>query len=165
MEMTGLDETKEKILEVAVVITNTKLEKLDEFHHVVYQSKEVLDGMDEWCKTTHGRSGLTKEVAAGMPLDRVEEELVAFGKKHFGEDKIVLCGNSVGQDRKFIDRYMPKLASLLHYRLIDVSSFKEVFRNCYGIVFKKSEDRHRAKDDIYESIAELANCLKYVKID
>src|ERR1051326_3957021 len=133
MEMTGLDEKKCKILEIAVVITDFNLNKLDEYAQVVYQPKEVLDTMDSWCKDTHGKSGLTQEVAKGKKLSEVEKELITLAKKHFGSDKIVLSGNSVFQDRKFIDLYMPQFEKMLHYRLIDVSSFKEVFKNKYNL--------------------------------
>lgn len=161
MEMTGLDPIKDRILEVAIVITDLDLKTLDTYHAVVYQPQEFLAGMDKWCTDTHGKSGLTKEVASGRPLEKVESEVVDLVIRHFGKDKIVLCGNSVGQDRKFIEGYMPKLSALLHYRLTDISSFKEVFRNKYGIEFKK-KDSHRAAPDIHESIAELAHYLSFV---
>ena len=162
MEMTGLDEKKCKILEIAVVITDFNLNKLDEYAQVVYQPKEVLDTMDSWCKDTHGKSGLTQEVAKGKKLSEVEKELITLAKKHFGPDKIVLSGNSVFQDRKFIDLYMPQFEKMLHYRLIDVSSFKEVFKNKYNLKFEK-KDTHRAKSDINESIAELKYYLTFVQ--
>jgi oligoribonuclease len=161
MEMTGLDERSCVILEVAAVITDWELKGVDEYHAVVHQPESVLASMDEWCVKTHGASGLTKEVASGKPLQEVEAALIALAKKHFGALKIVLAGNSIGQDRKFIDAYMPAFASTLHYRLIDVSSFKEVFRSKYNVTYKKKE-AHRARDDIYESIAELKEYLKYV---
>jgi len=162
MEMTGLDEKTCKILEVAVVITDLDLQTLEEFHSVVKQPQAVLDGMDDWCKKTHGKSGLTAEVSSGRSLADVEAGLVNLGKKHFGKENIVLCGNSVGQDRRFIDAYMATFAKMLHYRLIDVSSFKEIFRSKYGISMDK-KDMHRARADILESIAELKHYLSFVK--
>jgi oligoribonuclease len=162
MEMTGLDEKKCKILEVAVVITDLNLNKLEEYSTVVYQPKEVLDTMDAWCKDTHGKSGLTAEVPKGKKLPEMEKDLIALSKKHFPEEKIVLSGNSVFQDRKFIDAYLPQFEKLLHYRLIDVSSFKEVFKNKFNLKFEK-KDTHRAKSDIYESIGELRYYLTFVR--
>jgi len=163
MEMTGLDEKTCKILEVAVVITDQNLNAIDSLHRVVFQPKDVMDQMDKWCSDTHGKSGLTEEVAKGVKLAQVEQELIDLGKKHFGTDKIILSGNSVFQDRKFIDAYMPEFQKILHYRLIDVSSFKEVFKSRYNIRFEK-KDNHRAKSDIHESIAELKHYLSFVKV-
>lgn len=163
MEMTGLDEKKCSIIEASAVITDLNLKPLDEYTAVVFQPPEVLASMDEWCTNTHGKSGLTAEVARGEKLSTIEKKLVALGTKHFGKEKVILCGNTIGQDRKFVDLYMPSFAKLLHYRMIDVSSFKEVFRNKYNIEFKKKET-HRAKDDIFESIAELAHYLTFIKL-
>jgi oligoribonuclease len=164
LEMTGLDDLKDSILEVAAVVTDLEFKTIEEFDRVVYQPPEVLEKMDDWCKKTHGASGLTEKVKTGAPLAEVETELLALLDRHFPkkEDKAVLCGNSVGNDRRFIDRYLPAFAKRLHYRLIDVSSFKEVFRQKYGIKFDK-KNKHRALDDIHESIAELKAYLSYVK--
>ncbi|MFH1016559.1 MAG: oligoribonuclease [Pseudomonadota bacterium] len=163
MEMTGLDPETCRILEVAAVVTDLNLKPIDEFHAIVRQPKRYLDTMDAWCTRTHGRSGLTREVGKGKPLKDVEARLVRLARKHFPKGKIVLCGNSVSQDRKFIDRYLPKLARLLHYRIIDVTSFKEVFRSKYGMELEKS-DAHRARQDIFESIAELAYYLNFIRV-
>jgi oligoribonuclease len=163
MEMTGLDEKTCQILEAAAVVTDLELNILDEVHRVVHQPQSVLDGMDDWCKKTHGKSGLTAEVPNGRPLAEVESAVVALATTHFGNDPVVLCGNSVDQDRRFIKVYMPAFFKRLHYRLIDVSSFKEVFRNKYGTKFDK-KDTHRAREDIFESIAELKFYLSFVKL-
>jgi oligoribonuclease len=164
LEMTGLDEKTDSILEVAAVITDVELKPLEEYHRVVYQTPEVLAGMNDWCKKTHGESGLTAAVPSGTPLDQVEKELLALLDRHYSaQDRIVLAGNSVGNDRRFIDQYLPLLAKRLHYRLIDVSSFKEIYRERYGIAFPKG-NAHRAVDDIHESIRELAFYLSYVQI-
>jgi oligoribonuclease len=164
LEMTGLDEAVDCILEVAVVVTDLDFKPLDTLHRVVKQPQDVLDRMNDWCKKTHGDSGLTALVPNGTPLAEVEKELIALAAKHFsGKEKIVLCGNSVGNDKRFIDKYMPELARRLHYRLIDVSSFKEVFREKYNLGFEKA-NAHRAVDDIHESIRELAFYLSFVKI-
>jgi oligoribonuclease len=136
LEMTGLDDAKDVILEVAAAVTDLDFNVLEELDRVVRQPQEALDRMDDWCKKTHGASGLTEKVKTiGEPLEKVEAELIALLDRHFPkkEDKVVLAGNSVGNDRRFIDRYLPAFAKRLHYRLIDVSSFKEVFRQKYGV--------------------------------
>jgi oligoribonuclease len=164
LEMTGLDEQKDSILEIAAVITTVDLKPIEEYHRVVFQSDEVLKNMNDWCKKTHGESGLTAAVPTGTPLPQVEKEMLALLGKHFAtSDRIVLAGNSVGNDRRFIDRYLPELAKRLHYRLIDVSSFKEIFRERYGIHVNKG-NAHRAVDDIHESIKELAHYLSFVQV-
>ncbi|MFH1263100.1 MAG: oligoribonuclease [Pseudomonadota bacterium] len=163
LEMTGLDEKNCRILEVAAVVTDLDLNPIEELNRVVRQPSELLAAMDEWCKKTHGASGLTAEVSNGVELSVVESEMVALGKKYFGAEKIVLCGNSISQDRRFVDAYLPEFAKLLHYRLIDISSFKEVYRNKYGIEFVK-KDTHRARADILESIAELKHYLSFVRL-
>jgi len=164
LEMTGLDEKKDQILEVAVVVTDGDLQVQEEYHRVVYQPPSVLENMNDWCKENHGKSGLTAEVPGGAPIDRVEKELLALCDRHFGQkERIVLVGNSVGNDRRFIDAYLPEFSKRLHYRLIDVSSFKEVFRERYGIKFEK-KNAHRAVGDIHESIKELEHYLSFVKI-
>jgi oligoribonuclease len=165
LEMTGLDEVKDVILEVAVVITDLDFKPVDQYHRIVRQPQHVLDGMNDWCKKTHGESGLTAAVPNGTPLETVEKELVALISRFYGEkEKVVLCGNSVGNDKRFVDRYLPEVARRLHYRLIDVSSFKEIFREKYRIGFEKA-NAHRAVDDIHESIRELAFYLSFVKTE
>jgi oligoribonuclease len=164
LEMTGLDEKTDSILEVAIVITDINFIKLEEYHRIVFQPKEVLDTMNDWCKKTHGDSGLTAAVPKGTPLAKVEEEVTALILKHYGaKEKVVLCGNSVGNDKRFVDQYMPKVAERLHYRLIDVSSFKEIFREKYKVNFNK-ENSHRALDDVYQSIRELSYYLSFVNV-
>ncbi len=162
LEMTGLSPDTCHILEAAVVITDRNLKHVDEYHRVVFQPPEIVAEMDDWCKKTHGDSGLTAAIPQGTPLPQVEKELVELASKHFGKNKVVLCGNSVGHDRKFIDRFMPTFSARLHYRIVDVSSFKEIFQENYKIDFEKKET-HRALDDIHESIAELAHYLSFVK--
>src|SRR5262245_39978216 len=164
LEMTGLDETKDSILEVAAVITDHDFKTLEEFHRIVYQPPEVLKKMNAWCRKHHTQSGLVEKVKTGTPLSDVEQDLLDLANRHYKKkDEIVLCGNSVGNDRRFLERYMPKFCKRLHYRLIDVSSFKEIFRTKYGIKFEK-KNKHRAVDDIYESIEELKTYLSYVKV-
>ncbi len=164
LEMTGLDEKIDSILEVAVVLTDIELKPLEEYHRIVFQPPAVLEGMNDWCKKTHGESGLTAAVPNGTPLAQVEKELLALVNKHYSAgDRIVLAGNSVGNDRRFVDQYLPEFAKRLHYRLIDVSSFKEIFRERYGLSFQKG-NAHRAVDDIHESIRELTYYLSFVQI-
>ncbi len=164
MEMTGLDEKIHHILEIAVVVTDLELKKLDEYQAVVFQTPEVMRGMDDWCTKTHGDSGLSGLVPHGKKLADVEKDVVTLLNKHFPKDeRVVLVGNSVGNDRRFIDRYMPALAKRLHYRIIDVSSFKEIFRDRWGVKIMKAS-AHRASQDIFESIDELKTYLSYVNV-
>lgn len=164
LEMTGLDERTDSILEVAVLITDMDFLVLDEYHKVVFQPQSVIDAMNDWCKKTHGESGLTAAIPSGTPLDQVDQEVFKLIEKHFpSNERVVLVGNSVGNDKRFIDKFMHKTAGRLHYRLIDVSSFKEIYRDKYGIKFEK-KNSHRAVDDIRESIAELKHYLSFVNI-
>ncbi len=162
LEMTGLDEVRDSILEVAAIVTDLDFKPVETFHQIVFQPLSVLEAMSAWCKKTHGESGLTAAVAKGTPLADVERELLRLLERHFDpKERVVLCGNSVGNDRRFIDRYLPETSKRLHYRLIDVSSFKEVFREKYGVKFEK-KSTHRAVDDILESIRELQHYLSFV---
>ena len=163
MEMTGLEVAKCRILEVAAVVTDGNFKPLEDYQTAVFQSAEVLDAMDAWCKENHGKSGLTALVAKGKPEAQVEKELIAMIDRHFGpKDRPILCGNSIGQDRKFIDAYMPELSKRLHYRMVDVTSLKIVFQDKFRISFEK-KGTHRALDDIRESIAELNHYLSFVQ--
>ncbi len=163
LEMTGLNEKKDQILEVAVVITNIDFTPIDNYRQVVYQPQSVLDGMNDWCKVNHGKSGLTAEVPNGKPSDEVEKDLISLVKKHYSsQDRVVLVGNSISNDRRFIDEYWKEFAKLLHYRMIDVSSFKEIFRDKYSVQYEK-KNAHRAEGDILESIAELKHYLSFVQ--
>jgi len=163
LEMTGLNDSIDQILEVAVVITDIDFNSLEELHRVVYQTPEVVQNMNDWCKKTHGESGLTAEIPNGTPLEQVETEILALMNRHFTpQDRVILAGNSIGNDRRFVDRSMPKMAERLHYRMVDVSSFKEIFREKYGLSFQK-KNAHRAVEDIYESIRELSYYLTFVK--
>ena len=164
LEMTGLDEKIDSILEVAVIITDMDFKPVEQYHRVVFQEPSVVAGMNDWCKKTHGESGLTALIPTGTPLAQVERDLVALVGRHFAEtDRVVLVGNSVGNDKRFLDQYMPDLAKRLHYRLVDVSSFKEIFREKYNVAFHKG-NAHRAVDDIFESIRELSFYLGFVRV-
>jgi oligoribonuclease len=163
MEMSGLDVQQCKILEVAAIVTDSRFAPLATYHAVVHQPPSVLAAMDDWCTKTHGDSGLTAAVAKGAPLAQVEEQLMLIVEKYFpASERPVLAGNSIGQDRKFIDAYMPTLSNRLHYRMVDVSSFKIVFQDLYHVRYEK-RGTHRALDDILESIAELTLYLSHVR--
>lgn len=164
MEMTGLDVDKEVIIEVAAIITDTKLEPLDEYHAVVKQPQQYLDAMDEWNQRTHKASGLVDLIPTGKEPEEVENDLLKLCEKHFeAKDKIILAGNSIGQDRLFVNKFFKKFAERLHYRMLDVTSFKIVFNNMFQISYAKKESRHRAIDDVRESINELKRYLEFVK--
>lgn len=160
MEMTGLDPEKERIIEVAVVVTEPDLTVVAEGPViVVHQPDSLLDAMDSWNTATHGRSGLTDKVKASTVTEaQAEDELIAFLSKHIGAGKSPLCGNSIGQDRRFMVRYMPRLEAFFHYRNLDVSTLKELAKRWRPDVYKgfDKKSRHEALADIYESIAELA---------
>ena len=159
MEMTGLDPEKEKIIEVAVVVTDAQLEVVAEGPVlVVHQSDELLDGMDNWNKATHGRSGLIDKVkASSLAEAQAEDILLEFLGQYVPAGKSPLCGNTIGQDRRFMVRYMPRLEAFFHYRNLDVSTLKELCRRWKPEIYKgfEKKSRHEALADIYESIDEL----------
>jgi oligoribonuclease len=162
MEMSGLNPNTDRILEVALVITDLQFNVVETYENIVFQAPEVLKGMDEWCTKHHKESGLTDKVPQGKPQADVESDLVALFQKYDHHGKSVLAGNSIGQDRKFIDQWMPKLAAQLHYRMCDISSFKIIFEHLYNKKMEKKK-KHRAIDDILESIEELKFYLQFVK--
>lgn len=162
LEMTGLDVEKEVIIEVAAVVTDLKFTTLDQYHSVVKQPQKYLDAMDDWNKTHHKASGLTEKIPNGKEPNLVEEELIQFIVKNFGDERPVLCGNSISQDRLFINKYWTKLAGRLHYRMLDVSSWKIIMNSVFQKVYHKN-NTHRAVDDILESIGELKYYLSYFK--
>lgn len=165
LEMTGLDATKDVILEIATIITDNNLKIIEKGPaFVIHQPEEKLISMDEWCTQTHKKSGLTDAVRASIvTLTQAEDESLKFIKKHCGPKTGVLCGNSVWQDRIFLKAYMPRIIDYLHYRLVDVSSIKELIAQWYPnnphTTFIKKES-HRAYTDIKESIAELHHYKK-----
>ena len=159
MEMTGLDPERDRVIEIAVVVTDANLEIIAEAPvHVIHQSDEVLGGMDSWNTSTHARSGLTDKVRASTAGEAdVEAALIAFLKRHVPRGKSPMCGNSICQDRRFMARAMPKLEAFFHYRNLDVSTLKELCKRWKPEVaasFKKHQ-KHEALADIHESIAEL----------
>ncbi|MFC0170532.1 oligoribonuclease [Pseudoduganella danionis] len=159
MEMTGLEPDTDRIIEVAVVVTDMHLNVLAEGPvFAIHQSDETLDKMDAWNKGTHGRSGLIDRVKASTVSEaQAEEELIAFMKQWVPKGKAPMCGNTIGQDRRFMVRYMPKLEAFFHYRNIDVSTLKELCKRWKPEIvagFKKHQ-KHTALADIIESIEEL----------
>lgn len=164
MEMTGLDWTKERIIEVAAIVTDMDFNELETYHSVVRQDMSFLDAMDEWNKKTHGESGLLAAVPNGKDPSLVEMDLMNLVQNHFGSEKPMLAGNSISQDRLFIEEYMTGLSGLLHYRMLDVSSWKIVFNNKLNLKFEK-KGAHKALDDIRESIAELKFYMSFLKTE
>lgn len=158
-EMTGLKPEHDRIIEIAVVITNASLDvRIEGPVFAIHQSDELLNGMDAWNKGTHGRSGLIERVKASeVDEAHAEAALIKFLSQYVPKGKVPLCGNSIGQDRRFLARYMPKLEAYLHYRNVDVSTLKELARRWKPEVvtsFKKAQ-RHTAMADVMESIDEL----------
>lgn len=163
MEMTGLDLNKEVIIEVAALITDWDFQVVDSFETVVKQPQHYLDNMDDWNKEHHGESGLTARVPRGMEPTNVEDRLVEMVFKNYARDdgRPVLAGNSIMQDRLFINKYFPRFANLLHYRMLDVTAWKIVCQNKFNLHYEK-QGAHRALDDIRESIEELKFYLSHV---
>jgi oligoribonuclease len=159
MEMTGLDPEKERIIEVAVVVTEPDLTLVAEGPVlVVHQSDELLDAMDKWNKSTHGKSGLIDKVKASTLTEaQAEEQLLAFLGQYLPAGRSPLCGNTISQDRRFMVKYMPRLEAFFHYRNLDVSTLKELALRWKPEVYKSfvKKSRHEALADIYESIDEL----------
>jgi oligoribonuclease len=157
MEMSGLEPSTCVPLEVATIVTDSQLNILAEGPNlVISQPDSILDGMDEWNTEHHGASGLTQAVKdSTISCAQAESETLAFLEKWCIAGASPLCGNSIGQDRRFIRKYMPNLENFLHYRVIDISSLKELCARWYGATAPSKQECHRALDDIQESIEEL----------
>lgn len=160
-EMTGLDPEAERLIEIAVVVTGPNLEpRVEGPVFVIHQSDAQLDKMDAWNKGTHGRSGLIDKVKASTVAEaEAEAGLIDFIRQYVPKGKSPMCGNSIGQDRRFLVKYMPKLEAFFHYRNLDVSTLKELSRRWKPEVyasFKKAQ-KHTALADVHESIDELAH--------
>jgi oligoribonuclease len=161
MEMTGLDPDRERVIEVAMILTDGQLAEIATGPEVViHQPEQVLAAMDDWNKTHHGASGLIDRVRTSTVDDAAAEtQLLSFINAHVpAKDRPVLAGNSIHQDRRFVRRYMPQLDRRLHYRMVDVSTVKELARRWYPSVIAQQpakKETHRALDDIRESIDEL----------
>jgi oligoribonuclease len=160
-EMSGLDPEKEFLLEIAVVVTGPDLAtRIDGPVLVIHQSDAVLDAMDAWNKGTHGRSGLIDKVKAST-LDEAsaEKQLLEFIAKYIPRSGSPMCGNTIGQDRRFLVKYMPKLEAYFHYRNLDVSTLKELAKRWKPSAYNsfKKQQAHTALADVHESIEELAH--------
>lgn len=159
MEMTGLDPEKERIIEVAVVVTEPDLTVVAEGPVlVIHQSDALLQAMDKWNQSTHSKSGLIDRVRVSTINETdAQAQLITFLKEHVPAGKSPLCGNSVSQDRRFMYKYMPGLEQFFHYRTVDVSTIKELARRWNPSLLKgfEKKSRHEALADIYESIDEL----------
>lgn len=160
LEMSGLDPQQHRILEIAVVITDAQLTVLAETASLaIFQPSHVLNAMDEWCTRTHTDSGLVARVQQStLSESAVEQQLLAWLDPWVPAGVSPLCGNSIGQDRRFLRRYMPLLEAYCHYRCIDVSTLKELARRWQPALLQGIHKRrpHQALADIQESIAELA---------
>lgn len=159
MEMTGLNPDTDRIIEVALVITDSQLNTLAEGPVlVVHQSDAILDGMDKWNKSTHAKSGLIDKIKASRLTETdVEAQMIAFLKQHVPSGVSPMCGNSICQDRRFMARSMPHLEAYFHYRNLDVSTLKELVKRWKPDIasgFSK-DSKHEALSDIYDSINEL----------
>ena len=162
LEMTGLDPEKDVILQIAIVATNSKLQELDAgIVCCLTQPVKVLNGMSEWCLTTHKKTGLFDQcLVSTTSLQEAEKICLAYVTQHTKKGESPLCGNSIGQDRRFLYRYMPTFSQFLHYRNLDVSSFKILKEVCYPQIAPFSKKGvHDALADLRESILEL----KYYK--
>ena len=159
LEMTGLEPDRDRIIEIAFVVTDAALNIVAEAPvWVVHQSDAVLDAMDDWNKNTHGKTGLIAKVkASALSEAEAEAQCLSFLKLHVPERISPMCGNSICQDRRFLARYMPRLEAYFHYRNLDVSTLKELCKRWRPELAKKvvKSGKHEALADIHESIEEL----------
>lgn len=168
LEMTGLDSQKDVILEIAAEITDFNFKTLGSYEARIRQKREVvLERMQKniwWRDYPDNRDDFINNLDKAKPQSEVEQEMVAFVAQHFGEDPAILAGNSIHNDRQFIKQWMPALDLKLHYRMLDVTSWKIVMQGKYGVDFEKKEV-HRAFDDIQASVAELQHYIEWFKQD
>lgn len=165
-EMSGLDPEKERLLEIAVVVTGPNLEpRVEGPVFAIHQSDAVLNGMDAWNKGTHGKSGLIDKVKAStIDEEQAQAELLAFIGQYVPKNGSPMCGNSIGQDRRFLVKYMPKLEAYFHYRNLDVSTLKELARRWAPDVLEgvRKQSAHTALSDVHDSIAELRHYRQHL---
>ena len=158
LEMTGLDIEKESIIEIATIITDSELNILAQGPNLAIKvSEELIEGMDEWNTTHHHQSGLVDRIrSVGVSIEEAQQQTIEFLQQWVNPNSAPLCGNSVWNDRRFVDKEMPLVADYLHYRMIDVSTVKELAKRWYPEVDKYPKKlSHLALDDIIESIEEL----------
>lgn len=160
-EMTGLYPEIDRIIEIAVIVTSPDLaQRVEGPVLVIHQSNALLDQMDAWNKGTHGRSGLIDKVKAStITEEEAQAEIIAFLAQYVPKGVSPMCGNSVGQDRRFLVKYMPKLEAFFHYRNVDVSTLKELAKRWKPDVAEafKKQQKHTALADVHESIEELVH--------
>jgi len=160
-EMTGLDPEVDRIIEIAVVVTGPDLApRIEGPVFAIHQSDEQLDRMDAWNKGTHGRSGLIDRVKASTVTEaQAEEALLAFLARYLPKNGSPMCGNTIGQDRRFLVKYMPRLEAFFHYRNLDVSTLKELAKRWRPDIYAnfRKQQAHTALADVQESIDELAH--------
>jgi oligoribonuclease len=169
-EMTGLEPDVDRIIEIAVVVTGPHLESRTEGPvFVIHQTDAQLDLMDAWNKGTHGKSGLTDKVRLStVTEEQAQEQLMAFLSQYVPKGATPMCGNSIGQDRRFLVKYMPKLEAYFHYRNLDVSTLKELSKRWKPSVYSsfKKQQKHTALADIHESIDEMLHYrTHFLKLD
>jgi oligoribonuclease len=158
LEMTGLNPNSDTIIEIATLVTDVKLDVVAEGPVLaIYQPDAVLNAMDDWNTRHHGESGLTAKVrTSNISIAEAEAQTLAFLRQYVPPNTSPMCGNSICQDRRFLDRFMPDLERYFHYRHLDVSTLKELKRRWYPQVLEfEKQNKHLALADIYESIAEL----------
>lgn len=164
LEMTGLDHTKDVILEVAAEVTDFSFNTIESYEACLRQNREtVVNRMQQniwWRDYPENRDEFLKKLDKGKPPAEVEKDLIKLVEKHFGDEPAVLAGNSIHNDRNFIKYWLPGFDLKLHYRMLDVSSWKVLMQAKYGVKFEKKEV-HRAFDDIQASIAELEHYLEW----
>ena len=162
--MTGLDPLSDRIIEIVTIVPDKNLNIIDQGPSIgVHQSDDMLKGMDEWCTTQHGKSGLTKRVRnSSVSEETAEAVTIAFLRKYVPEGRSPMCGNSICQDRRFLARWMPTLEMYFHYRNLDVSSLKELASRWAPQVLEgfSKKGSHLAMDDIKDSIEELKHYRK-----
>jgi oligoribonuclease len=158
-EMSGLEPETDRLLEIAVVITGPNLTpRVEGPVIVIHQSDALLNGMDAWNKGTHGKSGLIDKVKASRVTEaQAETTMIEFIQRYVPKSGSPMCGNSIGQDRRFLAKYMPKLEAFFHYRNLDVSTLKELAKRWRPEVYSafKKHQKHTALADVHESIDEL----------
>jgi len=164
LEMTGLDPDKDKILEIATVVTDNQLKVIAEGPVIaVHHSTRILDKMDEWCKHTHGLSGLIERVGSSkINTVKAEKMTLDFLRAYVTEGQSPMCGSTICQDRRFLYHYMPDLEKYFHYRNFDVSVLKMIAKRWYPHLVKKlhKKTKHQALSDVYDSIEEMKFYLR-----
>lgn len=160
LEMTGLDLTKDRIIEIATIVTDSELNVIAEGPMMaIHQPNGLLEGMDKWNTKQHNKSGLVERVQTSSVMEReAEQDTLTFLRQHVSQGKSPMCGNSICTDRRYLHKYMPELERYFHYRNLDVSTIKELAKRWYGehlVKGFKKKSKHLALQDIRDSIEEL----------